>query len=283
MEVSVITDEIDSDLERAVAVMSECGVRAAELRQIWDKNIVDAPRDYWERAREILARQNIKVVGIASPFYKCDLPGVDGEPTGRMHNAEVRGMDEQAQVLDRAIEAAQFFDTNLVRVFTFWRRGKLTPDVEEAIVDAFRLPASIASSAGIVLGIENEGACYIGTGEQLRNIVRRISADSVRGIWDPGNALLDGEEPFPRGYNAARDVIAHVHVKDYTMSTGSPRWAVVGEGDVDYRGQIDALRKTGYDGYLSLETHYDGDGSKADASRLCLQRLIDMAGNRELK
>jgi len=282
MEVSVITDEIDNDLERAAAVMVECGVRVAELRQIWDKNIVDAPREYWERARDIFARQDIRVAGIASPFFKCDLPGdTSSAPAGRMHSAQVRGLDEQTQVLDRAIEAAHFFDTKLVRVFSFWRRGSLTQEVEDTIVDSFREPAATAAGAGIVLGIENEGACYIGTGEQLASVLKRIDSEAVRAIWDPGNALLDGDEPYPRGYNAVRDFIAHVHVKDYKMPAGqgSPQWAVVGEGDIDYTGQVRALKESGYDGYLSLETHYDGNGSKEAACRLCLERLIAIAGS----
>ena len=281
MKVSVITDEIDCDLERAVAVMSDCGIRAAELRQIWDKNIVDAPREYWKRAKDILARQGMVVVGIASPFYKCDLPGDTAKvPPGRLHNAEVRGWDEQADVLGRAIDAAHFFDTNLVRVFSFWRRDGLTSEVEDAIVDAFREPSATATNAGIVLGIENEGACYLGTGKQLGRVLQKIGSDSVKAIWDPGNAFLDGDQPYPDGYNAVKKFIAHVHVKDYRMSAGqSPHeWAVVGEGDVDYPGQVGALKKAGYDGYLSLETHYDGLGSKEAASRLCLQKLINLVG-----
>ncbi|MCW3058684.1 MAG: Sugar phosphate isomerase/epimerase [Capsulimonas sp.] len=284
MEVAVITDEIDSDPERAAAVMSDCGVRVAELRQIWDKNIVDAPVKYWRRAKDIFARQGITVAGIASPFYKCDLPGDPSHtPAGRLHNAEVRGLDGQADVLARAIEAAHFFDASLVRVFSFWRRGEMTPEVEDTIVDAFREPAATAASAGIVLGIENEGACYIGTGEQLGRVLRRIDSDSVKAIWDPGNAFLDGDEPYPRGYHAVSDLIAHVHVKDYRMAPGkkSPEWAVVGEGDIDYLGQLSALKKSGYAGYLSLETHYEGSWSKEAASRLCLEKLIDLVGNQE--
>ena len=295
MKLSVITDEIDADLETAVAVMSEFGIKAAELRQLWDKNIVDAPREYWERARDILVKNGMYVVGIASPFLKCDLPGdIGDEPGGRMHNAQVRGMDEQAGVLARAIDAAHYFDTNLVRVFSFWRRGPLTDAKLDIIVNAFRQPAAIAASKGIVLGIENEGACYIGTGEELARLLDRIASysttpspfqgegrggvSSVRAIWDPGNALLDGEVPYPHGYQSLRRHIQHVHIKDYTIRDGyrNPKWAIVGDGDVDYRGMISALASSGYDGYLSLETHYDGPGAPADASRECLTRLRDL-------
>ena len=75
MKVAVITDEIDADLGHALDVMAEYGVRGAELRQIWDKNIAEAPQDYWRRAKDELDARGMTVVGIASPFYKCALPG----------------------------------------------------------------------------------------------------------------------------------------------------------------------------------------------------------------
>jgi sugar phosphate isomerase/epimerase len=87
---------------------------------------------------------------------------------------------------------------------------------------------------------------------------------------------MDGEQPFPRGYEAVRDFIAHVHIKDAHVPEGSikPEWAVVGEGAIDYVGQMRALRESGYDGYLSLETHYNGKETKEASSRACLEGLI---------
>jgi sugar phosphate isomerase/epimerase len=282
MKVAVITDEIDADVERATAVMAEYGVHAAELRQIWDKNIVDAPREYWQRAKDILVARGMTVVGIASPFYKCALPGdpVEG-PAGPMHSATARGLADQIEVLERSIEAARFFDTKLIRVFSFWRRQSLSPTIEEAIVDAFAEPAAIASEAGVVLGLENEHACYIGTGAQAGRVLGKIRSSSVRAIWDPGNAFCDGEQPFPHGYEGVRDFLVHVHVKDAAVGPGksSPEWTVVGEGEIDYRGQVRALRESGYTGYLSLETHYTGAGSKEASSRVCLEGLIKLVNS----
>jgi sugar phosphate isomerase/epimerase len=54
---------------------------------------------------------------------------------------------------------------------------------------------------------------------------------------------------------------------------------VVGEGEIDYRGQVRALRESGYTGYLSLETHYTGAGSKEASSRVCLEGLIKLVNS----
>src|SRR4051794_10939567 len=130
MQVSVITDEIDADLEHALDVMLEYGVKGAELRNLWDKNIADAPEEYWYRAKAALDSRGMKAVGIASPFYKCDLPGASIDaPAGPLHSAVARGLADQVSVLETCIRAARILDTNLIRVFTFWRRSSLTPDI----------------------------------------------------------------------------------------------------------------------------------------------------------
>lgn len=276
MELAVITDEIDADLERALDVMAEYGVKAAELRGLWDKNIADAPLEYWQRAKNLLDARGMHVVGIASPFYKCDLPGEEAEgPTGPLHSASARGLGDQIALLQHCIEAARFFDTNLIRVFSFWRHGTLTPETEEKIVDAFAEPAMIAEHEGVILGLENEHACYLGTGAQVGRVLAELNTPAVRAIWDPGNAFMDGESPFPTGYEAVKEFITHVHVKDAAMRAGTttPQWTVVGEGQIDYPGQIAALRADGYSGYLSLETHYSGPGGKEASSRACLEGL----------
>ena len=276
MKLSVITDEIDADLGHALDVMAEYGVRGAELRQLWDKNIADASLDYWQRAKKELDARGMSVVGIASPFYKCAQPGIEPEgPVGPLHSASARGLGDQIAVLERSIAAAEFFGTSLVRTFSFWKHGPLTPTQEEMIVDAYAEPASMAERAGMVLGIENEHACCLGTGAQTARVLAEIGSPAVRAIWDPGNAFMDGEHPFPTGYEAIKEFIVHVHVKDAVVPAGgaSPVWTVVGQGEIDYAGQFAALQKDGYAGWLSLETHYSGHPTKEASSRACLEGL----------
>ncbi len=277
MQVAVITDEIDADLDHALDVMAEYGVTGAELRQVWDKNIADTNEEDWGQIKASLDRHGASVVGLATPFYKCDLPGeaADG-PAGPLHSASARGLGDQIALLEHCIAAAKFFDTRLIRVFSFWKRGPLTPEVEEQIVDAFAEPAALAEREGVTLILENEHACYLGTGAQTARVLAEIASPAVRAVWDPGNAYMDGEVPFPTGYAALKEFVAHVHVKDAALLPGAsaPAWTCVGEGAIDWPGQVAALRADGYDGYLSLETHYKGEGTKEASSRACLEGLL---------
>jgi sugar phosphate isomerase/epimerase len=167
---AVITDEITQEFERALDVMLEYGVRSAELRGLWGKNVLDLDEAERRRAREALDRREMTVCSIASPFMKCRLRP-DGEASeGPLHLATERGRDEQMAVLERSIELCRFFGTDLVRGFAFWKQGELSEMVWQEIEDAFRAPAALAEREGIVLGIENEHACMLGRGAETANL-----------------------------------------------------------------------------------------------------------------
>jgi sugar phosphate isomerase/epimerase len=193
-----------------------------------------------------------------------------------MHLAKARGLSEQIEMLRRCCGLAHQFGTDKIRVFTFWRHEELTPALEERIVDAFAEPVRVAEEEGVTLVLENEHACYIGTGAEAARILSAVASPRLRACWDPGNALFAGEEPYPSGYEAVRPFVAHVHIKDAVREADGKtlRWCVVGDGVIDYDGQFDALRRDGYDGYLSLETHYiPAGGRPEDGSRPCLAAL----------
>ncbi len=273
MKLAVITDEISQDLERALQVMQEYGVKGAELRGLWNVNIADIDDATARRAKKLIEAYGVQVCSIASPFYKCDLFEGEGEVKGPMHLATPRDLSEQMDVLHRCIDLAHFFETPIIRVFSFWKRGELTPEIEQRIVDAFAEPVQVAEREEVTLVLENEHSCYLGTGAEVARVVQAVGSPHLRVCWDPGNALCAGETPYPDGYLAVREQIAHMHVKDGIIEGGQVRFVIVGEGAIDYAGQFDALRQDGYTGWVSLETHARIDGDAERASRLCLQAL----------
>ena len=54
----------------------------------------------------------------------------------------------------------------------------------------------------------------------------------------------------------------------------TPRWCVIGDGQIGYDEHFEALRRDGYRGWISLETHYiPQGGTPEDGSRACLSAL----------
>jgi sugar phosphate isomerase/epimerase len=182
------------------------------------------------------------------------------------------------RLLQEVFQMAHFFATDRVRIFSYWRVAepeKAFPLVRDRLANAARL----AEKNGIVLLLENEHACNIGTGAELGRLLKEVDSAGLRGIWDPGNALLLGEIPFPGGYGAVKGLFPHMHVKDARRNTqtGQLEWAPVGGGCIDYKAQFQALREDNYAGTMSLETHYRRpDGNRIESTRESLEGLLKL-------
>lgn len=289
MQLTAITDEISQDFAHALDVLAEYGATGAELRGLWGTNIADLSNDQIAQAKNELQKRGMRAVCLATPFYKCDLEAEienAGEAAGRMHLAKPRGLEQQNALLKRCIEIAHNLDVTFLRVFSFWRKELLTPALEARIVAAFADPVQLAEREGVTLLLENEHACYIGTGAEAARVADAVNSSHFKLVWDPGNAFCAGETPYPDGYEAVKPYLAHIHVKDARMVDTpqhgrQPQWCVVGEGEIDYTAHFAALKRDGYTGYVSLETHYipekgrgeDGRGTPEDGSRPCLAAL----------
>jgi sugar phosphate isomerase/epimerase len=130
-----------------------------------------------------------------------------------------------------------------------------------------------------MIGLENEHACNIATAAESARLLKLVDHKSLKLVWDPANALVAGEDPFPRGYfELPKDRIAHVHAKDCHIVGGKPVWGPLGTCSILWKEQIRALLDDGYRGYLSLETHWLGpNNNKTEASRICGWNLRSLA------
>jgi len=282
MRLSCITDEISQDFGHALRVMAEYGCRDAELRNVYGAYIVDADRDLLDRVERDLRGSGMSVCCLDTPLYKCEIDEVPVGAMGPTHGAVERSHADQLALLQHSIDLCKRFGTRYLRIFSFWRRGPLTPTLEDRIAEALARPCQIAERAGITLLLENEHSCTLGTGSETARMVERIGSPALKMVWDPGNAYVAGENAFPSGWESVCAHTEHIHVKDARIGAdGKPVWTVVGSGDIDYVGQFNALRASGYDGVVSLETHYRAvGGTPESSSRDCLaalRKLIDQA------
>jgi sugar phosphate isomerase/epimerase len=108
-----------------------------------------------------------------------------------------------------------------------------------------------------------------------------VDHPALKLIWDPANAFILGETPYPAGYAVLpAQRIVHVHAKDCVMAGQKPAWGPLGEMGVDWKGQIAALVRDRYQGALSLETHWRGpDGDRLQASIVCGRNLRDLVSH----
>ena len=260
------------NLSRTVPFMKEIGMTAAELRLVGGKNIMDLDAAELKRAKDLLDEAGLPVISIASPLLKCVLPNAPALDSRFQHDvfASKHTYDDQPRLTDYAFSLAKFFGARIIRVFSFWRT--VEPDkCFSAIVDALSHLADKAAKEDLIIGLENEHACNIGTAAESAKVLAAIQHPNLKLVWDPANALVGGENPFPYGYSLLpKDRIVHVHAKDCHMEGETPVWGPLGTRHVDWKGQISALVQDQYRGYISLETHWPGpNDDKVEASRIC--------------
>lgn len=275
-KLGIITDEISENLEEALNFISSYSLHYCELRSIWKKNVMNLTRPELDRARNLVRDHHLTVSDIGSPIFKYNLPQMPARPEKRdVFRADFTDQDSE-ELLQKSFELAHFFATPKVRIFSYWRvddPNKAYPYVRDRLAKA----AETAGRNGILLVLENEFECNVGTGAELGRILRDINSPHLRGNWDPGNAAMLHEVPYPDGYRHVAGLFSHMHIKDVKRDphTGKLEWAPVGGGFIDWKGQIKAVYDRHYDNTMSLETHYRRpDGNKLESTRESLLGLL---------
>lgn len=280
MELGIITDEVSDDFARACERAHEWGVRHVELRQAWGKNVVQLDAEEEQRLVDVVQRLGLRVTAVASPVFKSPLDEVPREVAADFALSGVESMAAQLDLLERACRLAARVGAPFVRVFTFWREP-WGDDVAAELVDKLAQAARVAARHDVALAVENEPVCIVATGRELGRLCERLARSfpaelrPYLGIlWDPGNALAAGEtDAYPGGYDALGPCrLVHVHLKDLSLGAdGAPAYVPLGEGEVDYAGQLRRLRSDGYEGTVVLEPHYaPAHLSREEAAHACV-------------
>jgi sugar phosphate isomerase/epimerase len=276
-KLGVITDEITQDLGQALDFIAHYSLSYCELRQLWGKNIMSLSQADLERAKTLIDQRHMHVTEIASPIFKYNLPEMPAK-AGEVRDTFMANFTDQdtESLLKKSFEIANFLGTPKVRVFSYWRvedPEKAYPHVRAHLAKA----AAMALQNKITLLLENEQTCNVATGKESGRMVRDVNSPGLRVMWDPANAVVLGEIPYPDGYRHVRGLLENVHAKDVKKDpkTGEFHWLPVGAGSVDWTGQCRALVKDGYHGTMSLETHYRRpDGNSVESSRESLEGLL---------
>lgn len=240
MKLSVFTDEVcREDPDRALALIARWGLKHAELRTVRSGRFPLVPDVELEEFGRRLQGEGLALSAVSPGFFKCPVD-----------DPQVRPLLERE--LPRACEWARHLGTDLVSAFAFARQDQGQPSSQ--VSDYLGEMARIAAQHGCRLALENEAACWGGTGLETAQLICQSGAANLSLCWDPGNAARAGAPcPFPDEYQQLKDLVAHVHMKNF--DPGTKRWSLMEQGVVDWPGQLRALEADGYQGFLIIETH----------------------------
>jgi len=266
MRLAICADEISQDFLTAVELGVEWGIRWFELRRFRSGRVPLISDDDRERILPIVEDYNVGISALS--------PGLLKVP------ADAPDLDERINdLLPRTFDLARALGTKRVVCFSFLKDDRaehLPPGAfPSEVIEHMGRVAEAAAAAGVHLLLENEAVCWGDTGRNAAALIRQVGSDSLRLNWDPGNAYSAGSDrPFPDEYNEVKDLVAHVHVKDIAGDDPGRRRAVpVGDGEIDWPGQIRALVRDGFDGFYTIETHHR---PLVQASRRCVDAFRRM-------
>ena len=241
--IAVISDEAHDSFAASVDVCLPLGIRAYELRKLEGGRFPQVSERAVQEVIDSVAAHDLALIGVSPGFFKGPL---DADTIQRTFDVD----------LPKAFRLMARLGLRRMTLFTFRRNGPADP-IPAEIYDHLGRAIDLCAREGIEVVLENADSIYSNTGANLATIARTLG---VKVVWDPANGAASGEESWREGYDALRDIMAHVHFKNWTPSD---RFVNINAGVVDLAAQIAALKADGYAGYYCLEPHQWHDPANA--------------------
>ena len=272
-QLSVITDEISQDFERALDVALEYGVKTVDLRTIWNKNITFFTDDELAKLKDLLDERKMKIGVITGPIGKTMLPI---SKFAKDKESLMRNPTYNLGFFDRIFEISDFFQTPHIRIFTFLRLGvKSEEEGWNKMIELLSPWIEKAEKRSKTLHVENDLGMLVGTIEQTKRFFEQIDSKNVKLLLDPGNYFMEKDLTTSEAYEPfyEKDIVGHMHIKDpkRKLPVAGATFTVVGEGHIDYRLLLKQALDHDYKGNFILETH--SIRNKEEVSKKSLENL----------
>jgi sugar phosphate isomerase/epimerase len=143
--------------------------------------------------------------------------------------------------------------------------GQSRQEAIDLFVEILKPLAEHAHKLGVLLLIEPEPELLLETTDQYLEVAERVNAPSIGLNFDVGHAYCVKED-LPRAIAKLAPHIRHYHLEDIA-DTRVHHHLVPGMGAIDFAEVIAAIRKTGYDRWLTVELYPFTDDPDAAARR----------------
>ncbi|MDO4739547.1 MAG: sugar phosphate isomerase/epimerase [Eubacteriales bacterium] len=253
LSIGVILESFRLPFAQAVAKAAEVG---AQGLQIYATQGEMAPENLTPAAiaekKRIIADNGLKVAALCG-----DIGGF------MLAERNAQQVERSKKILDLALE----FDTNIVTTHIGVVPADRGSHYYETMLAPCRELADYAKSVGAHFAVETGPE----SAELLKQFLDELGSDGVAVNFDPANFVMcAGVDPIKAVYTL-KDYIVHTHAKDgvrnfdfsaealFTpgseLKFDSPPFTELplGEGKVDLKAWVAALREVGYEGYLTIE------------------------------
>lgn len=236
--ISCFADEIDSSVEKQMALMEELGIGWVEFRSGDGKGVADYTEAEAEALMRRLEGKKIGVSAVGSPIGKISITD-DFEP--------------HLESLAHIAELAKIWNTPYIRCFSFFiPEGEKPEKFRDEVFRRMDRMVELAARKNLVLLHENEKEIYGDLAPRCLELMEEFGGENLKATFDFANFVQCGQDTL-EAWDMLKSHIAYVHVKDALFDGG--RVVPVGQGDGNVKEIFTRLDQEGFQGFLSLEPH----------------------------
>ena len=235
--ISGFSDEISPNVDVQFNVLQKLNIKHFEVRGVDGKNISKLTDDEVTELKCKMDKYEIKVSSIGSPIGKININD-DFKP--------------HFDAYKRVVEIAKALDCKFIRMFSFFNNDEWDDNSRTQVFSRIRKMLDYAIEQDIVLLHENEKDIYGDTVERCVDLMDEFYCDNFKAVFDPAN-FVQCNQDTKKAFDALKDKIAYMHIKDALVKDGVVVPAGKGDGNIEYI--LKELYEMGFEGFASLEPH----------------------------
>lgn len=239
--ISGFYDEISFKLDDQLAALAELGEKYMCPRVLDGKNIADYTAE--EFASKIKPRLDAKGIKFSSI----------GSPIGKVGIKDEEGYQKQLVKLGELVKIAELMDCKYIRIFSFLLPSADDPAMyRDEVMQKMQGYLDVVKDSDVMLLHENEKGIYGNIASRCIDLYKTLDNPKLKLIYDASNFIQCGEDPVT-AFELMRDYTVYYHIKDCDKATKVEVPLGLGDGNYDYI--FAELKKSGYQGFMTMEPH----------------------------
>jgi sugar phosphate isomerase/epimerase len=264
MYFSGIADEAGDPIAVQIKAHKELGWHHIEMRNVSGVSFTDLCDRSFEEVVEQLGQAGLAVSCFAAQLCNWARP-ITKHP------------DIDRDELARAIPRMHRLGCEFIRTMSYPNAGWPENEWKEEVIARLKVLAEMAADGGVTLVHENcNGWGGLGP-DQTLELLERVNCPAMKLVWDTGNPVAHGQNSWDY-YDAVKEHVVYVHIKDGIMKDGKTVFTLPGEGQGYVKETIQDLRRRKYAGGISIEPHVAAvvhEGKAASQATSAYERYVE--------